>query len=49
MVPSIAMQKEPKWLSEKSIQDITKLTIRQILEGVCAKNLEATILFVDFS
>ena len=25
------------------------LTIRQILEGVCAKNLEATILFVDFT
>ena len=25
------------------------LTICQILEGVCAKNLEATILFVDFS
>ena len=25
------------------------LTIRRILEGVCAKNLEATILFVDFS
>ena len=25
------------------------LTIRQILEGVRAKNLEATILFVDFS
>ena len=25
------------------------LTIRQILEGVHAKNLEATILFVDFS
>ena len=25
------------------------LTIRQILEGVHAKNLEATILFVDFT
>ena len=25
------------------------LTIRRILEGVCAKNLEATLLFVDFS
>ena len=25
------------------------LTIRRILEGVCAKNLEATILFVDFT
>ena len=25
------------------------LTIRQILEGVCAKNLEATILSVDFT
>ena len=25
------------------------LTIRRILEGVCAKNLEAIILFVDFS
>ena len=25
------------------------LTLRQILEGVPAKNLEATILFVDFS
>ena len=25
------------------------LTIQWILEGVCAKNLEATILFVDFS
>ena len=25
------------------------LTIRQILEGVRAKNLEATILFVDFA
>ena len=25
------------------------LTICQILEGVCAKNLEATILFLDFS
>ena len=25
------------------------LTIRQILEGVRTKNLEATILFVDFS
>ena len=25
------------------------LTIRRILEGVRAKNLEATILFVDFS
>ena len=25
------------------------LTIRQILEGVCAKNLDATILFTDFS
>ena len=25
------------------------LTIRQILEGVCAKNLEAKILFVDFT
>ena len=24
------------------------LTIWQILEGVCAKNLEATLLFVDF-
>ena len=25
------------------------LTIHRILKGVCAKNLEATILFVDFS
>ena len=25
------------------------LTIRRILEGVSAKNLEATILFVDFT
>ena len=25
------------------------LTIRQILEGVCSKNLQATILFVDFT
>ena len=25
------------------------LTIHRILEGICAKNLEATILFVDFS
>ena len=25
------------------------LTIHQILEGVCAKNLEAKILFADFS
>ena len=25
------------------------LTIRRILEGVCAKNLEATILFVNFA
>ena len=25
------------------------LTIRQILEGVCAKNLQTTLLFVDFS
>ena len=25
------------------------LTIRRILEGVCAKNLQATILFIDFS
>ena len=25
------------------------LTIRQILEGICIKNLEATILFVGFS
>ena len=25
------------------------LTIHQIIEGVCAKNLEATLLFVDFS
>ena len=25
------------------------LTIRRILERVCAKKLEATILFVDFS
>ena len=25
------------------------LTIRRILEGVCAKHLETTILFIDFS
>ena len=25
------------------------LTIHQIIEGVCVKNLEATFLFVDFS
>ena len=40
---------ESKWLSEKSIHDITHLTIRRIQESVRAKHLEATILFVDFS
>ena len=33
---------------EKSIHDITNFDC-QILEGVHAKNLEATILFIDFS
>ena len=27
----------------------SQITIRRILAGVCAKNLEATILFVEFS
>ena len=35
-----------KWLSEKPTSQI--LTIRRIL-GVCAKNLKATLLFIDFS
>ena len=34
---------------EKSIHEWLILTIRRILEGVRAKNLEATLLFVDFS
>ena len=35
------------WRNKSTTSQI--LTIHQILEGVCAKNLEATIIFVDFT
>ena len=35
------------WRNRSTTSQI--LTIRRILEGVCAKNLESTILFVNFS
>ena len=35
------------WRNRSTTSQI--LTIRQILEGVCAKNLEATIFFVNFT
>ena len=35
------------WKNRSTTSQI--LTIHRILEGVCAKNLQATILFVDFT
>ena len=42
-------QEEPKWLPEFSSTIWQILTIRRIQEGVRVKNLQATILFVDFT
>ena len=40
---------EPKWLSEKTIHDITNFNNRRNLVGVREKNLGVTLLFGDFS
>ena len=40
---------EPKWLSEKSIHDIKDFVYMSNSKRCTAKNLEATILFTDFS
>ena len=39
---------EPKWLSEKSTHDITNYDYALYSRRLRSKNLEATILFVDF-
>ena len=44
------LRKNPKWLSEKLIHDITKFdNPSNSRRCMCKKNLDATILFVDFS
>ena len=40
---------EPKWLSEKSIHDITNFDFLLNSRSVHAKNPDATILFINFS
>ena len=40
---------KPKWLSEKTIHDITNFDSAPNFIGVRSKKLEATLLFVDFS